>query len=1113
MKFYNLIGCGLFDRIPIQFLRVMKLTIFIFTITLLQVSASTRAQISLDIKNTPLKTVLKSISTQSGYDFLYNDLSLKQAKTVSLKVSNASLEEVLKQCFANQPLTYAIEDKTVVIKEKVPSFLERVVATLTAIDAAGRVVDAEGKPLPGASVKVKSSGKSVSTNAKGEFVLRNVEEGTVLVVSFIGYVSKEVDAAKEMGNVVLEISDSKLDEVQVIAYGTTTRRLSTGNIGTVTAKEIERQPVSNPLLALQGRVPGLVVTQNNGIPGGAVTVRIQGQNSIGKGNDPFYVVDGVPYISQMLATTNGGILGRDAGISSDSGTGNPFSYINPSDIESIDVLKDADATAIYGSRAANGAILITTKRGKSGPTKINFDLQDGWGQLTNNLELMNTSQYLQMRHEALRNDGIASLSGSDYDINGVWDENRFTDWQKELIGGTAKYTNINGSISGGTATNQYFVGGTYHRETTVFPGNFNDIKGSMHFNINNTSVNQKFKMTLSGNYLLDNNQLPSADLSNLATTLAPNSPRLFNSDGTLNWEPNVDETSTWDNPLFYTLQNYYNKTNNLLGNALLSYEVLPNLLIRSTFGYNRLQTDEFQAKPMLSYPPEYYTLSPRFANYSNSTIDSWIIEPQLSFKKNIGNATLDVLIGSTFQEKNNHGTNIAASGFTSDELLADIKSAATVTVNSTIASTYKYNALYSRINYNLLSKYILNLTARRDGSSRFGSENKLHNFGAIGAAWIFTEESFVKKNIPFLSFGKVKGSYGTTGNDQIQDYQFLNLYSSLSGLKKPYQGSNGLDVKGLPNPYLQWEETKKLNIGVDFGLLNDRILLTGNFAFNKSSNQLLGYALPFVTGFAGITDNFPATVQNSTWEFTLNTENIKNHELTWSSNLNFTIPKNKLISFPGIESSSYSSDLVVGQPIGIKKVLSFLGVDPAFGTYLFLNKEGLPIASPDYSSDNKIFINLFPKFYGGFENSFNYKGLQLNILLQFTKKIAPSLLLGNNSMPGIRGKNQLVKVLNRWQKEGDITYTQMYSSNNLIGSYYNALSSDALYEDASYVRLKNVALSYQLPQKFSQGLYLNNAKIFAQGQNLFTITKFSGLDPEYGGSLLKVLTIGVQIGL
>lgn len=475
----------------------------------------------------------------------------------------------------------------------------------------------------------------------------------------------------------------------------------------------------------------------------------------------------------------------------------------------------------------------------------------------------------------------------------------------------------------------------------------------------------------------------------------------------------------------------------------------------------------------------------------------------------------------TIQQNNSDGQDLFATGFNSDAVMKDIHSAASISVDATTNTVYRYNGAFGRINYNRQDKYIVNLTARRDGSSRFGAESQFHNFAAAGAAWIFSQEEFIRENLRFLSFGKLRGSYGTTGNDQIANYSFMNLYNSTGNSGVAYQGSTGLLVNGIPNPYLQWEDTKKLQVGIDLGLFKDRILLTGNYVYNRSSNQLLPYALPTTTGSSSITTNFPAVIQNTAWEFSLNTTNVKSGKLTWTSSFILTIPKNKLVSFPNLATSTYASTLVIGQPLSITKVYHFLGVDPATGRYTFADRNGNPTSSPSNPADKTVLINILPKYYGGLQNTFSYKGFQLDFLFQFVKQIGsdPGSFGGSTFLPGTKFYNQTTVPLNRWQKPGDITFIQRYSSNtSLSQSYSNALSSDAVYSDAvSFIRLKNLSLSYQLPEKWQQQVRLRNCRLYMQCQNLLTITKYHGFDPETKGfsSLppLRVVTFGLQVGL
>jgi len=645
----------------------MRLVTVILIATLMQVSAAGFAQrLTMQKSQASLKEVFTEIKKQTGYNVVWDSELLKNSKPVEAKFNNVEVCKVLDQILVNQNLDYTITDNTIVIKEnKKPSFLENFFDRFNSIDVSGKILDENGKPLPGASVKVKKTGKGVSTDKDGKFFLRGVEEGAVLVVSFIGYLPKEVNASANMGNVVLEQSLSKLDEIQVIAYGTTTQRLSTGNVTTIKVDVIEKQPVNNPLLALQGRVPGLFIEQASGFAGTGVKVRIQGQNSINNGSDPLYVIDGVPFTSQLLPGGND-ILGNSGstGLGVATSQGNPQSFINPSDIESIDVLKDADATAIYGSRAANGAILITTKKGKAGDTRMNLNLQSGWAKVPRKLDLMNSQQYLEMRREAFKNDGIVAPDPGPYvdsDLNGNWDINRYTDWQKELIGGTAAYQDFNASVSGGNDRTNFLVGVGHHRETTVFPGSYADNKTSARFNISNTSANQRFKIGFSGGYLFDNNRLPNEDLTGIAMQLAPVAPLLYKSDGSINWAPDeFGKTTFRGNPLGLMYNSFLIKTNNLMSNLNLGYQILPGLELKSIFGYNNLKSNSISKGLLQSVPPELLPYYKRTAIFVNNEINSWSIEPQLIYNRNISEGKLEVLLGTTISKNTSIGSGILA---------------------------------------------------------------------------------------------------------------------------------------------------------------------------------------------------------------------------------------------------------------------------------------------------------------------------------------------------------------------------------------------------------------------------------------------------------------------
>lgn len=1119
-----------------DFWRLLSCICLLYAGSSLQAQATSPGgrKVTISIQNGTINDAFKGIQKQTGLLFTYSNDQFDQRRKITLQVNNSPLDEVLQTCLQGTDFTWYYKDNIIVIIRKADRQIKKSEINIaeelldTVIILRGIVTDENGAPLPGANISLRGSTRGTKTDISGKFILRDVPTKAVVSISNVGYLSQEIKISKESNVLSIRLKEyiSSLDETVVIAYATTTRRISTGNISTVKAEDIAKQPVNNPLLALQGRVPGLVIEQATGIPGSGVQVRIQGQNSITKGNDPLYVIDGVPYMSQLPPTLNA-VLGSSGGVAVnglDNGGGNPLSFINPADIESMDVLKDADATAIYGSRAANGAILITTKKGKAGPTRFNVNMQNGWGQVTRKMDVLNRQQYLEMRHEAKRNDNVPILS-TDYDINGTWDTTRSNDWQKELIGETARYTDVQASVAGGERNTQFLVGAGYHKETTVFPGDYNDQKGSLHLNINNVSANKKFRLQVSGSYMVDNNNIVAHDLTVNAVNLAPVAPSLYNADGSLNWAPNASGNSTWTNPLAFLNNKYNVKTNNLTSNMQVSYEVIPGLEIKSSFGYNNMQTREYLAIHLQSVAPEQRPFRLRTSMFGNSTSYSQIIEPQISYKRSIKKGRLEVLLGSTIQQNTSNVQQISGVGYSSDQMMENILSAPNVSVAFADATSYKYSAVFGRINYNWQNKYIMNLVARRDGSSRFGREKQFHTFGSIGGAWIFSSETFMQKVAPFLSFGKLRGSYGTTGSDQIGDYQFLNRYSS-NNVPFSYQGVIGLLPDGLPNPHLAWEETRKMQLGLDLGFFADKALLNINYFCNRSSNQLLGYNLPITTGFGSVLTNFPATVQNSGWELSLNTKNITTKNFSWTSNINLTLPKNRLVKFPNLAGSTYASALIIGQSITIIKRYHFLEVNPTTGLYEVADSHGKPTSSPNIFTDRTALANLsLPKFYGGFQNSFSYKGFQMDLLFQFVKQISDFPITGFSSRPGrFAGTsnvgNQPASVLQRWQKPGDNKPIQKFSSTypgQTLSAYRAGSGSDANIVDGSYIRLKNLSLSWQLPTLWLQKTHLQNCRLYVQGQNLLTISNYPGMDPETRSSLtlppLRVLTLGAQLTL
>lgn len=952
-------------------------------------------------------------------------------------------------------------------------------------------------PLAGVTIKVKGTTSSVVSDFDGKYSI-TAQTTDILIFSYLGYKTIEITVGNRKTIDVKMVDDTTtLREVTVNAgYYSVKEKERTGSIAKITSKDIEKQPVNNVLAVMQGRMAGVNITQNTGMPGGGFNIEIRGQNSLRlEGNNPLYIIDGVPYSSQDIGSgyTSGNMPGQNS----------PLNSINPGDIASIEVLKDADATAIYGSRGANGVVLVTTKKGKEGKTAFTTIYSNGFGHVTRFMDLMNTSQYLVMRREAFANDGVTTYPAEAYDVNGTWDQNRNTNWQKELFGGTAAFTNVQSSLSGGSAQTQFLLSGNYNKETSVFPGDFDYIKANGHINVNHESENKKFKINFTAGYTAQFNTLPSIDLTRDALALAPNAPALYDSSGNLNWENN-----TFDNPLAKLQGGLKGETYDLVTSSLLSYDLGAGFIAKSSFGYTDLRQEQLNLLPSTIYNPAYGLGSEVSAVFTNTlNRSSWIIEPQLNWNRTIGKSKIEVLAGSTFQQQKGDQLVSVSEGFASNSLMENPASASFYLILNSDETIYKYQAFFGRINLNWQGKYLLNLTGRRDGSSRFGPGRQFASFGAVGAAWVFGDENFIKEKLSFLSFGKLRASYGTSGNDQIGDYQYLDTYST-SGYT--YQGIGGIEPTRLYNPDFGWETNRKLELALETGFLNDRIFITAAWFRNRSSNQLVGIPLPGTTGFTSLQANLDAEVQNSGLELSARTVNIKQKNFSWTTNFNFTSTKNKLLSFPGLEASSYKNQYVIGQPVNIVKVYHYIGLDANTGAYLFEDVNGDGILSA--ADDKKTIKDLSPKYYGGLQNQFRYGNVQLDFLFQFVKQ----LNFNENyrtSMPGTM-VNQPVGVSQHWQNPGDAGPYQAYSDSNaaLRAASTRFSQSDAAIGDASYVRLKNVSLSFDLPQTWTKKF---TCRLSLQGQNILTISSYKEIDPEFRSSgylpPLRIYTTSIQL--
>lgn len=1096
-------------------MRISQVYILILTTAIMSVAKPGSGQsietteVKLEIQNEPLTKVFSEIEKQTDFLFSWAPGKVQGLGRVSIAHGKYTVKEALEMVLRGRDLKYRQQQNYILVLSKNETEYEK--ASDNSLEdqiddirnslfiITGTVKDASmQEPLAGVNIIVKGTTSGTTTDVEGKFKIE-CTANDILVFSFIGFQTLELQVNDQTTLDIAMTSDvTALKEVVVNAgYWNVKERENTGNIAKVTSEVLNKQPVSNPLAALMGRIPGVAVTQVTGIPGDGFKLEIRGINSVRgtSANEPLYVVDGVPFSSTTMSFPSTTSIVAPS----------PLNSINPGDIESIEVLKDADATAIYGSRGANGVVLITTKKGSAGNAKLDFNIYSGVAYVPHFLDLLNTQQYVEMRKEAFRNDGISPSVSNAQDLL-LWDTTKYTNWQKLLIGNTGKVLNVQSSVSGGTNTTNFIFSQSFNRQTTVFPADFAYQKGSSHLNLIHMSLTKKLKINLTANYVVEGNNVPVADLTSMAVTLAPNAPEVYNENGELNWE-----NGTWTNPIAGMRRQYQGRTNNLIGSANINLEVLKGLSLRANLGYNSLNMREKYLSTISSQNPS--TNPQGFAIHSNGSTSAYTIEPQSEYEKSFGKGKFSILVGMTIQESIREKNGIFASGYTTDSQLENLSAAPSLRISDAEYSQYRYLATFGRFNFSYGDRYIVNLTGRKDGSSRFGPENQFANFGAVGVAWIFSNEKIISSGLKVLSFGKIRTSYGSTGSDRIGDYQFLDTHSSTNN---NYEGGKGLIPTRLVNPDFAWEVNRKFETALDLGFLNDRIFTSLSYYNNRSSNQLVGYTLPFITGFSSIQANLPATVRNTGFEFQLSTINIQKRNFRWSTALNFTFPRNTLVDYPNIDGSAYSNTYKVGEPLSILKKYRSLGVDQQTGLYAFEDVDNDGTLST--TIDTQFSKAISAEYFGGFENSISYGSFEFLFFFQFVKQTGQSYLATTSSPPGFSKVNQTKEVLKRWQNPGDITNIQKYTQGASLGPYINARTfGDGIVTDASFIRLKNVSLSYKLSDSLAEKIGCSRVKAYFQGQNILTLTDYFGLDPETQSVQrlppLRVLTFGIQAGI
>lgn len=978
----------------------------------------------------------------------------------------------------------------------------------------GTVRNAAGEPLSGATITNTRTGKGSVTNASGKFTLPTVTENDKLRVSYIGYAIQFVTVKKNTElDITLKDATNELDRVVVQAYGTTSDRVRTGNIGKLSAKDIEKQPVMNVLDALQGQIPGVAVAHNNGYASGTIKVEIRGRNTINPNipADPLYIVDGVPLTIQDITGAdnyNTGAKGTiQSGINSPATGQSPLFSLNPNDIESIEVLKDADATAIYGSRASNGVILISTKKGKSGKIHADANLSSGVTSISRYYAVLNTQQYIEMRREALTNDGLLVNAQTAPDLT-VWDSTRYTDWQKLLWSRLGQTIDANASISGGSTTSNFRIGAGYHSQSDILAVSGHNKRGGLSFNINQRTADNKFSVALSGIYnITDVNTTTNPQ----AVSLPPIAPEVYDASGNLNfagWAP-----MSFMYVFGYLKQPYIAKTNFLNSNLLLSYNILKGLSAKTSFGYSNIQTSQESRTPIASQDPSFNPLGSAVLGYT--MIKNLILEPQLEYTAFIEKGRLNVLIGGSYQDNSTSGASLTGNSIPNDALLGNLASAQRQNVTN-IGAEYKYLAAFGRLNYLWNNRYILNLNMRRDGSSRFGPGRQFGNFASVGGAWIFSEIGFFKKKLSFIDFGKLRGSYGSTGGDQIPNYQYQ---SSWSFGNFSYNGAQILFPDRHYDSTIHWQVNKKLEVGLNLSLFGERLMLEASWYRNRCNNQLVAFPTPSLTGFDRVYSNSPANVQNTGWEFSFGGTVVKHSFFSWTAKGNLSLNRSKLLSYPNLAQSPYSGIFVVGQPLLITRVLHSTGVDPQTGKYTFEDANQNGKTDIDFSNktiDDRYVFDRTPKYEGGISSTITFKNWTLDFFLYFKKQQGYKPFANISGIPGDIN-NQPVEVMQRWQKPGDVTTVAKFTTQP-DDSYFNFKNySDGVFTDASFMRLQNAMLAYNVTPRLLKRIGLDGCRIYIKGQNLLLFTKYKGADPETQNattiSIPRILTGGLVINL
>lgn len=945
----------------------------------------------------------------------------------------------------------------------------------------GVVKDQQSNPLPGAAIMIKGTQQGVVTDVDGNYQIEVPSAQSVLVFSYVGFLATEetVGSRSEI-SVVLSADLQNLQEVVVIGYGTQKRGDVTTAISSVSTKDLTERPIMQAAQALQGKAAGVQVTQPSGKPGSALSIRVRGATSVQAGNEPLYVIDGVP-------TTDS----RD---------------LNINDIESIQVLKDASSAAIYGARASNGVVIITTKRGKANTSQVNFSSYYGIANIAKPIDVLNPQQY---------NDLMGEM-GYPVNTNG-----ETTDWNKEVFT-TGKNQNYQLSFSGGTDKNRYFVSGAYTKDQGIIkPSEYN--RYALRINLDN-QVKSWFKLTTNLSYanarirdVKDNNNA-GRNAVVLGALGAPPTMGIYTTgdNGKQQFTMNPNKAG-WDNPLgamFGPTEG--TRDHRVFGNVVGELSLHENLKLRSNFGIDFLNhNNDYYLDP-------FRTSEGRGSNYSTHGLGSstrsnsftYLWENTANYEKTIDKHNFSVLAGTTIQKNRWNNAYIAGRDFPEDVTVKTLNAANVITNAYTETSEWFLNSYLGRVMYNFDSKYLITANFRADGSSKLAKGNRWGFFPSVSAGWRISSESFMQ-DVKIINDLKLRGGWGQNGNQEgLSNYASYGLNSYTR--RTPTNPPSGPAINGpnyAPNPDLRWETTTQSNIGIDVSFLESRLTLSADAYLKKTKDLLLNVSLPNTSGYAYIPRN-SGKLENKGFEFVLSSINKESGDFLWTTDFNMSFNKNKITElelnktyrYATVESRS-DQIILLQEGLGLGTFFGYVaeGVNPETGDMIYkdLNQDGK--VSP---SDRTVLGFAQPKFVYGLNNSFRFKSFELAFLLQGSQ--------GNKAFNASRmetegmydSKNQSTEVLRRWKQAGDITDIPRATDGNVN----NSVVSSRFVENASFLRMKSLTLSYTLKRDWIEKLKLSRAQVYVTSQNLFTITNYKGFDPEVNAFTTSGATLGIDYG-